>query len=192
VLAALVLAACGGSSSSSSSAQLTQGPVQVAHPKTPVPKFVGVNRDTVSASRKHPVKARPPQAGTADDELNSTGRRKLDPCTLVSRAEVQTVLHQRVGTPIDAPQGPTCIYKGQHTKGQITIAVNSNPFSKVKPQAQLRGRSSLKVAGHTAYCGTAGAQTMIVPLAEGRSLTVVAPCPIAAALAAKALAHING
>jgi hypothetical protein len=191
VLVALLLAACGGSfSSSSSSAEVTQAPAQVAHPQTPVPKFIGVDRDKVGASRTHPVEARE-QAGTVDDEVNSSGRKALNPCTLVSRAEVQAVLHQQVGAPVDAPQGPTCIYTPQHTKGQITVAVESLPFSQVKPQAALQARISLVLAGHATYCGNAGGrQMLVVPLAENRFLTVTASCPIAASLAAKALGHI--
>lgn len=187
-LVALVITACGGGSTSSTS--VARVPVQVAHPQTPIPKPLGVGRDKIQASRTAPVRARPPQAGTDDDEINSTGRKTLNPCTLVKRAEVQAAVHDQIGRPVYAPQGPTCIYKPQHAKRQITIAVESIPFSKVKPQEQLRDRISLEVAGHAAYCGTAGGSTMIVPLPEGRYLTVTAPCPIAASLATKALSRI--
>jgi hypothetical protein len=191
VLAALSIAACGGASSSSSSTtQLASTPVQVAHPKTPIPRPLGVGRDQIRASRTAPVKARPPQAGTDDDEINSTGRKTQNPCTLLSRADVQAVVHQQVGQPVEAPQGPTCIYTPQHAKRQITVAVESLPFSEVKPQTQLQDRISLTIAGHSAFCGTSGGQRLIIPLPNDRYLAVAAPCPIAASLAAKALSRI--
>jgi hypothetical protein len=193
-LSALTFAACGGSSSSSSSASSSttsaSAPVQVAHPKTPIPRPLGVGRDQIRASRTEPVRARPPQAGTDDDEVSSTGRKIQNPCTLLSQTEVQTALHQQVGKPVEAPQGPTCIYAPQNTGRQITVAVESLPFSKIKPQAQLQDRISLTVAGHSAYCGTSGGQRLIIPLGENRYLTVAAPCPIAASLAAKAIGRI--
>ena len=99
-------------------------------------------------------------------------------------------MHEQIGEPVDAPQGPTCIYEQLHAKRQITIAVESTPFSKVKPQAQLQDRISLEIAGHAAYCGTSGEQTLIVPLPDDRFLAVAAPCPIAASLATTALSRI--
>jgi hypothetical protein len=143
----------------------------------------------VSATPKHPVKARE-QAGTVDDEINSSGAKPLDPCALVSREEAQAILHKPVGKPVSAPQGPTCIYSPQSSKSVVTLAVESQKFSKVEPQAQLRDRMSVTVSGHTAYCGVAGTPTMILPLSAGRFLAISAPCPIAATFAAKALTHI--
>jgi hypothetical protein len=71
------------------------------------------------------------------------------------------------------------------------LAVQDNNFSKVQPQAQLRDKTPLSVRGHAAYCGLTGAPTLIVPLANGRFLSVTAPCPLAAPLAAKALGRLG-
>ncbi len=109
---------------------------------------------------------------------------------LVSRAEAQAILGKPVAAPVSAPQGPTCIYKLNGTARVVTLAVESLRFSKVKPQSQLRDRMSVTVRGHTAYCGVAGAPTMILPLTAGRFLAITAPCPVAATFAATALTHI--
>jgi hypothetical protein len=192
VAAALLFGACGSSSSSSSSsstAHVADAHVQAAHKVPPIPQFVGAAAHVHVASTG-PVKARPPQPGTIDDEVNASGAKTLDPCTLVSRSEAQTILRKPVAKPVDAPQGPTCIYAANGGKRQITLAVQATDFSKVQPQSQLRDRMSVTVHGHTAYCGVAGGPTLIIPLAGGRFLTVTAPCPIAASFAARALGRI--
>jgi hypothetical protein len=184
--AAMLLTACGGGSSSTS---VAHQPIQAARRVTPVPRPLGAGADIVSSSRSGPVKAHTP-AGAVDDEVNASGAKTLNPCTLVTRAEAQAILGKPVGEPVSAPQGPTCIYKPQGTTRVVTLAVESLHFSTIKPQSQLRDRMSVTVGGHTAYCGVAGTPTMILLLPAGRFLDVTAPCPLAAAFAAKALAHL--
>jgi hypothetical protein len=200
--ATLLLVACGSSSSSSPSASssapsasssggahIAAARVQSAHKVSPIPQFVGATQH-VHVTPTGPVKARPPQPGTIDDEVNASGAKKLDPCSLVSRPEAQAIVGGAVAAPVDAPQGPTCIYRRKNGKGLITLAVQATNFSKVQPQSQLRDRISVTVHGHTAYCGLAGTPTMILPLSSGRFLTISAPCQIAASFAAKALGRI--
>ncbi len=199
-VAALALSACGGSSSGSSSSAGTAGttgtgsaasghaPVQVARNVHPVPQALGAGK--IIPSQSSPFKARQP-SGSVDDEVNASGAKTLDPCTLVTREEAQAILGKPVGNPVDAPQGPTCVYSVSGAKAPVTLAVQALHFSTVKPQSQLQDRITLSVAGHTAYCGVAGTPTLIVPLSAGRFLSVVAPCPIAASFAAKALGRIG-
>jgi hypothetical protein len=206
--AALLLGACGGSSSSppppssspdhsASSASaaavaathgVVGGRVQVGRGVIPISKFLGADR--VRPTRRGAVRARA-QAGMIDDEVSTTGAKTLDPCSLVTRTQAQAIIGKPVGQPVDAPQGPTCVYTARGFKGPITFAVVATDFSTVKPQAQLRDRMSVTVGGRPAYCGVAGSPTMVVPLTPGKFLTVVAPCPIAASLAATALDHLN-
>lgn len=204
VAAALLLGACGGSSSPSSSSSAAAAASPASHPGSgtnaigrsqveaarkvlPISRYLG--SDQVRSSSNHPVKART-QVGMIDDEVSATGAKTLDPCSLVSRAQAQAILGKPVGQPVDAPQGPTCIYTPQGAKSLVTVAVVATDFSKIQPQAHLRDRMSVTVSGRAAYCGVAGAPTMIVPLTPGRFLTVTAPCPIAASFATKALSHI--
>ncbi|MGH2853443.1 MAG: hypothetical protein ACRDLF_04535 [Solirubrobacteraceae bacterium] len=202
VAAALLLGACGGSSSSSSSSASASSSssasvsppegvvgarVQAARQVRPISRYLG--SDQVRPSSRRPVKARA-QAGMIDDEVSASGAKALNPCSLVSRAQAQGILGRPVGQPVDAPQGPTCVYTPRGAKTIVTLAVVATDFSTLKPQAHLRDRMSVAVSGRAAYCGVAGVPTMIVPLAPGRFLTVTAPCPIAASFAAKALSHI--
>lgn len=185
--AALLLAACGGSSSHG----VASAPVQAARTVQPIPKLLGsVGSARVQASRSGPVKARN-QAGMIDDEVNASGAKPLNPCTLVSRSQARAILGKPVGQPVQAPQGPTCIYRLAGGKRFVTLAVESLKFSTVKPQAQLRDRMSVTVAGHVAYCGVAGGPMMLIPLSAGRVMAVTAPCPIAASFARRALGHIT-
>lgn len=192
-IATLLLSACGSSStdSSATTGSVTTGadntPVQTARNVHPVPQSLGAGK--VIASPSGPLKARQP-AGGVDDEVNASGAKTLNPCTLVTRGEAQTILGKPVGNPVDARQGPTCIYSVQGAKAPVTLAIQALHFSTVKPQAQLQDRVSLTIAGHRAYCGVAGTPTLIVPLSGGRFLSVVAPCPIAASFATKALGRI--
>jgi hypothetical protein len=215
VAAALLLGACGGSSSApSSSASSSSSPsassstpsssasppkgivgarVQAARGVRPVSQLLSAAQaratDEVRPTSRRPVKART-QAGMIDDEVSATGAKKLDPCSLVSRAQAQAILGKPVTQPVDAPQGPTCIYAPQGAKRLVTVAVVATDFSTLEPQTHLRDRMSVTVSGRAAYCGVAGAPTMIVPLTPGRFLTVTAPCPIAASFAAGALKHL--
>jgi hypothetical protein len=115
----------------------------------------------------------------------------VDPCTLVSRSEAQAFVHGEVAKPVEAPQGPTCIYMVKGAKSFITLAVEASNFSKIAPQSQLKARVTLSVAGHTAYCGQAGERMMVVPLANGKFLTIAAECPVATQFARAALTRLE-
>lgn len=193
--AAVLLGACGGSSSTaassaagSASAGVKQTSVQAARGVRPIPRALGAGEPLVGPTR--PVRARP-RAGTVNDEVSASGARALDPCTLVTPTEAGSILGKPVGKPVDAQQGPTCIYQARGAKDFVTLAVVATHFSTVKPQAQLRDRISLTIGGHSAYCGVAGSPTLIVPLSAGRFLSVVAPCPIAASFAGRAVSRIG-
>ena len=184
-IAALLLAGCGGSKSAQvATVSSTATTVTTSH--APIP----LGKDKIKRITGKPVPAQG-ITGAPNDEVNASGAKKVDPCTLVTRAEAQAIVGKSVAAPIEAPQGPTCIYRADGGKSFITLAVESLAFSKVLPQSQLRDRISVTIAGHTAYCGNAGGQQLIVPLANGKFLAVSAPCPIAAAFAKKALSRYS-
>jgi hypothetical protein len=201
--ALLLLSACG--SSEPSSTDVATSHIQAARtvPRVPRPLGSGVNvvnaghtrnidSGAVSTSRRRPIRARA-QAGMIDDEVNASGAKPVQPCTLVSRSDAQAILGKPVDEPVTAPQGPTCIYKQPAGEPRVlTLAVESLDFSTVKPQSRLRDRMSVTVDRHAAYCGVTGTPTMIVPLTAGRFLDIAAPCPIAAAFASRALSHLAG
>jgi hypothetical protein len=185
IAALLLLTGCGGGTgtASTSAASTATSTSTTAHTS---PSSQPVGRDLVHKGSHSPAPAR--GVGTApNDEVNASGAKTSNPCTLVSRSEAEAIVGKPVSQPVEAPQGPTCIYKPQDAKSFITVAVESANFSKVKPQAQLHGRISVTVGGHIAYCGTIGNQMLIVPLSSGKFLAVTAPCPVAASFATKAL-----
>jgi hypothetical protein len=188
VLATLALGACGGTSSSKKAAP---APVQAASGVVPSAEFKpGAGRDLVRPAGGRPVRARS-EPGAINDEVSASRARSVDPCALISRADAQASVGKPVGPPARALQGPTCVYRTRLAGGVITIAVQSAPFSSASPQLKLRDRMPVSVHGRAAYCGVAGVPTMIVPLSAGRYLSVGAPCPIAASLAAKALGRLQ-
>ena len=126
---------------------------------------------------------------TTSDEHSSTGGSQLNPCTLVSASEAQAITGGPVVGPVEAPLGPTCIYRPNGSKAQITLAVESMSFSKVTHQMTKPNR--VTVRGHLAYCGRLGAPMLFIPLSGGRVLNVTAPCGMAQRFAATALGRLS-
>jgi hypothetical protein len=181
-------AAPSASASSSAAAAVAAGGEGGGRVRRPSSQPVG--RDIVSDQGAHHIAKARGIGNEPNDEVNASGAKTQNPCTLVSASEAQAIIGKPVGEPTEAPQGPTCIYRPQGATSFITLAVESKDFSKIEPQSQLHGRMSLTVDGHAAYCGTAGAQTLIVPLPGGKFMAVSAPCPLAASFAAKALSRL--
>lgn len=149
------------------------------------------SKHNVIATPTKPAKGKNPP-GMPDDEVNPSGAKPVDPCSLVSRSEAQSLDRQPIVSAIDAPQGPTCVYT-PHQGSLITLALVGRQFSTVRRSSQLHHRFDVHVGAHAAYCGEAGATgtpTMVVPLSQGRLLVITAPCPIAASFAATALPRI--
>lgn len=136
-------------------------------------------------------RARRPR-GAIDDEIAASGARPADPCALVDRASAQAIVGVALRAPVLAPQGPTCIYAALHSKMQVTLAVLTRLPAGPPPQRTLSHRMRVRVGGRHAWCGVAGAPTLVLALARGRFISVGAPCPIAAAFAARALSHLPG
>jgi hypothetical protein len=189
---ALLITACGSSSSAPS-------------PMTPVGKSAA-HRDVVSsgAITQRPVR------GTGGNEINDENAARAgsgngrpigqnpsradsgngrpigqNPCMVVSKAEAQAIINRPIAAPQEAPLGPTCIYQPLGNKTLITLAVESIDFAKVRPH--IRHVIRVVIAGRTAYCGDYGRPTTFVPLANGRVLTVTAPCGVGTRFAKKAL-----
>ena len=55
-----------------------------------------------------------------------------DPCTLVSQAQAQAIIGKPIGTPQEAPLGPTCIYRPVGAKSFITMTVESTNFAALR------------------------------------------------------------
>jgi hypothetical protein len=113
---------------------------------------------------------------------------RLDPCTLVRNAELEAVLHANVVSATLAPLGPTCVYEVAGSRSELTLAVQPGRLSAVAHS--LKRTRPVSVARHRAYCGVLGKEQLVVAVSAGRILDVAAPCPVAVAVARKALIRL--
>jgi hypothetical protein len=113
---------------------------------------------------------------------------RFTPCGLVSEREARAILGAPVQQPLEAAQGPTCIYRTQTGKSFLTLAVQAIDFRALTKQ--LHKRQAVHVSGRSGYCGTYGQPLLYVALRGGRVLTVGAPCPVARQFAARAVAQL--
>jgi hypothetical protein len=110
------------------------------------------------------------------------------PCSLVTQTQASAIVGRPVVEPLEAPQGPTCIYRTATGKPYITVAVQTVGFASLKKQ--IRNARKVSVSGSSAYCGTYGREMLYLPLSGGRVLSVSAPCDTATRFAAKAVPHL--
>jgi hypothetical protein len=143
-----------------------------------------------TVSNGHKVqKGRPtPELSSDDHNPASAGAGQPNPCSLVSVAEAKTITGKEITRSLEAPLGPTCVYKLAGSKADITLDVESANLTQVT--RHMAGRQQLTVHGHKAYCGKLGSEMLFVPLSGGRFLHVNAPCPAAQRLAALALTRL--
>lgn len=115
---------------------------------------------------------------------------RFTPCNLVTRPQAQAIMGGSVRQPLEAPQGPTCIYRAAKGQRMVTIAVQGMDFAQVKPL--LQHRKPVNASGHAGFCGIYGQPMLYLPLAGGRVLTVGAECGVAKQFAAKAVRQLRG
>jgi hypothetical protein len=119
-----------------------------------------------------------------------TPHSRFTPCNLVSKRQARAILGTPINEPIEAPLGPTCIYRSRDRKTFVTVAVPSLKFSDVKRQI-VHKREPVKIGHRTAYCASVGRPTLYVPLSRGRVLSVVGPCPVATRFALTAVKQLD-
>jgi hypothetical protein len=120
---------------------------------------------------------------------SSHPRSRFTPCNLVTAAQARAIVGAPMLAPLEAAQGPTCVYRTKDGKSFVTLAVQSFDFNKLKPHVRLRQR--VEVSKRTAYCGTYGQPMLYVPLSRGRVLTVAAHCAVAERFAAHAVRQLS-
>jgi hypothetical protein len=206
----LAAAACGGSSDTPGATTLGTSDHPLVATMPPADK---VSADKASGSRQraassHHVKATArvneaaaaPSGSTSETSSSPsyTGilqhqskhpRTRFSPCNLVTQREAQGIFGALAQEPVEAAQGPTCIYRTQTGKSFVTLAVQSMPFKPL--MRQLRGRHTVGVSGRTGYCGSLGQPMVYVPLSRGRLLTVGASCSTGRAFATRAIAQLH-
>jgi hypothetical protein len=123
-----------------------------------------------------------------DVAASSPASQQLNPCTLVSLTEAQSFTGGAVIGRVEAPLGPTCIYRAGK-KSEITLAVESMNSTQVTHH--MARRQAVSVAGRQGYCGHLGTQQLLVPLSGGQTLAVSAPCAVARQFASAALSRLQ-
>jgi len=113
---------------------------------------------------------------------------RFTPCNLVTPARAQAILGAPIHPPVEAPQGPTCIYRARSGNALSTVAVQRLRFSVLARQLRTK---RVEIPGARAYCAAAGS-TVYVPLSGGRVLTVGGPCDVARQFASAALKRLAG
>jgi hypothetical protein len=92
--------------------------------------------------------------------------------------------------PVEAPQGPTCIFQAAGARSYVTMTVETTRFAAIRRHS--RTLSKRRIAGHTAHCVRYGQVATYVPLSRGRLLHITASCSVGARFAAKALPRLAG
>jgi hypothetical protein len=110
------------------------------------------------------------------------------PCSLVSKTQARAIIGAAILEPLQAPQGPTCIYQTKTGKPYITLAVQAASYTRL--QRQVRRRHSVAVANRHGICGSFGRSMLYLPIGGGRVLSIAGPCGIASRFAAQALPHL--
>lgn len=163
------------------------------------PKSTRTQQGTVAPKPK--AKAQPsasvkstPGSGTASVRPRTERKQKSlpasasRPCSLVTKTQATAIIGATILEPLEAPQGPTCIYQTKSGTPYITLAVQTVDFAKLRKQ--IRNTRSISVASRTAYCGTYGKPMLFLPVTGGRVLSITAPCTLAQRFAAKAATHL--
>jgi hypothetical protein len=134
-----------------------------------------------------PASTKPAYQQLVDRQSHHPGNR-FSPCNLVTQSQAQAILGKAVQPPVEAPQGPTCIYRPRSGTSMVTLAVQSMDLAKVK--RLLRHRRAITLSHRSGFCGTYGQSMLYLPLSSGRVLSVAAPCQVAQGFAARALPHL--
>jgi hypothetical protein len=196
-LCALALGACGGDAKPQAAPGSEANPLTATRPgEVSAPAASGSSAHAQGQGSKVP--AGEPSTGAAKDQApgyqalvdrqTAKPRHRFTPCNLVTGKEAQGIVGKAMQTPIEAPQGPTCIYRPRTGKELIALAIQDASFAKIK--RQIDDLRQVDVSDRTAYCGTYGQPVLYVPLGAGRLLSVNAECDIARGFAVKALSHL--
>ena len=124
------------------------------------------------------------------ERQSATTESRFTPCNLVTRPQAQAILGGRVQPLVEAPQGPTCIYRSASGRTFITLAVQARDYELIRKD--IRRVKVVEVGGRRAYCGMHGTPVLHMPLQGQRVLSVAAPCSLAKRFAARAMPRLRG
>jgi hypothetical protein len=185
--AAALLASCGGGD-----AKPKPPP---GSPENPLRAQQGPSRSTASSrlnetdAATRPTPSAKPGYQKLLAQQKAKPRSRFTPCNLVSESQARAILGGPIEKPLEAPQGPTCIYRTTAGDRFITMAVQDAGYAALKKQ--LRKQQPLTIGDRQAVCGTFGNPMLYVQVSTKRVLTISAPCPTARRFAAKAVEQLR-
>jgi hypothetical protein len=112
------------------------------------------------------------------------------PCGLVSRSRASAIVGAPLLKPVEAPQGPTCIYRAKKGRRMFALSLQSIAFEALG--RQLHKPAVTRVARQPAFCVTVGQPTLYVGVSQGRVLSIQASCAMGKRFAEAALSHLVG
>jgi Protein of unknown function (DUF3558) len=177
VLATALLSACGGGSKSSP-------------PGSPDNPLVAQTPEGTVNEGAAPKAAAKPGYQSLVERQGRKPRSRFTPCNLVTKAQAQAIVGLPMGDPLEAPRGPTCVYRTQDGRSLVTLAVQSVEFSQLR--RQIHDRRQVDVSNRAAFCGTLGAPVLYVALPKGRVLSVAARCNVGRRFAIAAVRRLDG
>jgi hypothetical protein len=193
LLMSALLAACGGQSKPKPPPGSPDNPLVAQAPQDTVTQ--GRLNEAAPAAKGAGAEGATPKAAAQPgyqklvERQGSKPRSRFTPCNLVTKAQAGAIVGAPLQDPLEAPQGPTCIYRSQDGKRFVTLAVQSVAFSKLKHQ--MHKRQQVTVSNKTAFCGMLGQPILYVPLTGSRVLSVAAPCQVARKFAARAVPRLT-
>lgn len=152
--------------------------------EAPKPRSTKTQQGSTALHRSEPMVA-PPETPRQHKEQSTSANR---PCSLVSKAQARQIIGAPIIDPLEAPQGPTCIYQTASGKPYVTLTVRKTSMAALRDQ--MRDRREVSVAGRTAYCGTMGGPVLHLPLSDDRVLSLAATCAMAQRFAAAAVERL--
>lgn len=181
ILAILVLgvglSACGGGDGDQKAAKGTpENPIQV--------DVDAQERNEDKAAGRTPVK---PGYGNILKQQQDKPQTRFSPCDLVTRGQASAILGGRVTEPIEAGQGPTCIYRTGNK--QVTLTVQALRYDKARKA--LQARRDTNIGGRRAVCGVQGQPMLQVRVSSRQTLSITAPCKLGREFATRAVPRLD-
>jgi hypothetical protein len=180
-----LLAGCGGGEQTSEPAPGSPEKPLTARPQEQAAQ--GPNSAGEGSTRAS--KAKEPGYQKLVQRQSPRPRRRFSPCTLVTVAEARAILRAPMLAPVEAPQGPTCIYRTRTSGRFITVAVQKSDFKRI--QSRLKRPKRFEVSSRVAYCGDYGQPVLYVRLGERRVLSISGPCTLARQFAVRAVRQLT-
>jgi hypothetical protein len=181
-IATCLLAACDGDSRSEHPPGSPENPLVARNePGTPA-------NGRLNEAAARDAAPRPGYEELLERQSRSPARR-FSPCSLVTAPEARAIVGGPIRAPLEAPQGPTCIYQTRAGDAFVTLAVQSVEFGELR--RQMRRSRRIEVAERGAYCGTHGQPVLYLPVRGGRVLSIAAPCAVAREFAARAVRRLT-